>query len=355
MSARRAVSRAVRLVTAVVVAGALVSCASSQPGTGPEGATGGDGSAAPGEQVSGEPVFPRVVEIPAGEHLPAAQVEIEAWPERVVTLTYETTELVAALGVGDRLVLIPEAARTEVLTNHPEVTHAVAATFPSESSVNTEAVLAVQPDLVLLSARHGLESGVGQAIAAAGVPVLTLPNSWQSYEDMVLNIDLVARALGTEDVADELTAELRDAGVLDAGGLDAGAADPEASVPEPPRILVLSNQAGRPFVVGGSAFPLELVRLAGGVDAGADLGITRTGPIAVEQVVQADPDGILLIDMSGGGRESFDAVMAGPVVAGIDAVARGNVILLEARHAQALGLADTVTGLESLRDWIADL
>lgn len=331
------------LVTAVLAA----SGCSASPDDVPSGAAPSTGttSADADTDAGGGEGFPRVVEVPVGEHLPAVALDVPAEPQRIVALTYETTELAWALGVGDRLVLAPEASTNPVLSNHAAQNAAVPEHFPSESTVNAEAVLAQRPDLVLLSARHGLESGVGEAITAAGVPVLVLPNTWRTYEDMMLNIELVGRAVGAEAAADELRETLRASGVLDV----------ESDQDDAPAILVLSNQAGRPFVVGGSAFPLGLVRLAGGTDAGASAGITRTGPIAVEQIVSAAPEGIVLIDMNGSGAASFDSVLAVPAVAEVEAVASDHILLLEGRQAQALGLDATTGTFEELRDWIEEI
>src|SRR5699024_4419043 len=184
-----------------------------------------------------------------------------------------------------------------------------------------------------------LEEGVGRVLTEAGIPVLTLPNTFTSVEEMTTNIDLVSNALGTEQAGAELT-ETLDAGLVD------------ESDPDGPRVLVLSNQAGRPFVTAGGAFPLEVVRLAGGQDASESLGMVRSGPISVEQVLAAEADRILLVEMNGSGEAIFTDLLQNDAVADLPAVADHEVLLVQGKDVQALGLSNTVQGRERLADWL---
>ncbi|NLE96502.1 MAG: ABC transporter substrate-binding protein [Propionibacterium sp.] len=264
-------------------------------------------------------------------------------PMRVAALTYETAELVAALGAADRLVMVPEAVTNPVLTNHHEAMVAVETHAATETTTNAEAVIQAAPDLVLLSDRHGLEEGVGTVLRDAGFEVIVLPNSWASVDDMLANIRITGEALGLDDEAEELSATIE-------SGMAARELDGER-----PRVLVLGNQAGQPFITAGAAFPLEVLRLAGGDDVSAELGFTATAPITVEQVVQADPDAILLIDMNGSGRRLFEPIMDSPAIATLAGSAEDRVLLLEGRQVQALGLEHAVEGLDAINAWLTDL
>ena len=128
----------------------------------------------------------------------------------------------------------------------------------------------------------------------------------------------------------------------------------EVTEPDGPRVLVLSNQAGQPFVTAGAAFPLEVVRLAGGQDASEALGMNRTGPISAEQVIAAEPDAILLVDMNGTGEQIFEPLLSNAAVAELPAVAEDRVLLVEGREVQALGFADTVQARDRIAEWLAN-
>lgn len=301
--------------------------------------------AAPSDTAStpAEAGFPRTVQVPAGPAAEATELVIPAEPRRIAALSYETAELVAALGLADRLVVVLEAVRNPALTNHLEQMAAVPHTIPTESETDPEEIIGLDPDLVLLSARHGLDTGAGRVLAAAGIPVLLLPNTWTGPDDLALNVRIVGEATGADRAAEGLADDIL-----------AGLA-PQADADDGPRILVLSNQAGRPFITAGTAFPLHLLELAGGQDVSAELGIQATGPITAEQLVQADPDGILLIDMNGSGQRLFAELLGNPAVAGLAAVAEDRIALVEGRQVQALGIGETVEGLAVLREWIAGM
>lgn len=315
------------------------STSGSDAGESTAGAGDGDGT----DADAGE--FPRTIVVPAGANTEEAVVIIEAEPQRIAALTFETTEVVAALGAADRLVMVPEAVTNPALGNHLEEVADVQAKNPVEAKTNAEAIIATDPDLVLLSARHGLEEGVAEALVSADIPVVIVPNSWATVDDLVANVDLVGTALGLDSEADALAAEIEQ-------GLSP-AADAEAS--DAPTVLVLSNQAGQPFVVAGSAFPLELIRLAGAEDAGAALGLRASGPITAEQVIQANPDAILLVDMNGSGPAMFASLLENPAVATLPAVAEDRVLMLQGRQVQALGLQHTAEGLAAITDWLDTL
>lgn len=315
---------------------ALTGCAAETPTpTASASATPADTPAAP--------AFPRTVTIPAGAAGPETTVTIDAQPVRIATLSYETTALAAELGLAENVVLMPKEASAAALSDHADAFVDVEATFPTVSKIDPEEVIAAAPDLVLMTARHGVEDTTGTVIAQAGIPVIVLPNSWATVDDVTADVTLVGEATGTEEAAATLVSDLK-----------AGLTDKAATVTEhSPRILVLSNQAGRAFVTAGSAFPLDMLTLAGGVDASSDLGIRATGPITAEQIVQANPDGILLVDMNGSGERLFADVLTNEAVAALPGAA--NTHLVEGKDVQALGLRSTIPGLTDLTTWVTSL
>jgi len=297
-------------------------------------------ASAPAEEES---AYPRTLDIPGGQGEPEATVTLEAEPTRIAALTYETGELVASLGATDRLVLVQESLANPVISSHAQEMADVENHAPTEGSVDAEAVIAADPDLVLLSTRRGLEEGVAKVLEGAGIPVLTLPNHWANLDDITSNIAIVGEALGLEDAADDLTTSLTE-----------GLVEEDISEADRPKVLALSNQAGQPFVVAGEAFPLEVLRLAGAEDAGADLGFERSGPISAEQVIAAEPDAILLVDMNGSGDRIFAPLLENDAVAALPAVSQERVLLMEGRKLQALGFTATIEGREELATWLGE-
>lgn len=278
---------------------------------------------------------PQVSEEPASE---------PAQPQRIAALTYETAELVAHLGAIDRLVLVQEALTKPELSSFPEQMAQVPGHALTEGSIDAEQVLAAEPDLVLITPRRGLEEDLSDVLSASGVPVLILPNQWATTEDVIANIELVGEAIGTPEEAQQLIEEL-------SSGLQEHSS---ASAEDAPGVLMLSNQAGQPFVIAGSAFPLEILRLAGGQDVGEELGFVRSGPISAEEVIATQPDAIVLVDMNGSGRAVFDPLLTNEAVAELPAIANDRVLLVEGRLVQALGFTAAIEGRELIEQWLAE-
>lgn len=298
---------------------------------------------APDAVTSDAAGFPRTVEIPAGVATEASTFTMESAPEAIAALDYESAEVIAALGLADRLVLAPEALTNPVLGSHVDEMTAVPNTFPVAMEVDVETVLDAKPDLVIMSPRHGAEETIGTVLEQSGVPALQLPASWTNRATLDTNVDLIGQATGADFDAEALRDKIS-AGLAESPKLDAKAG---------PRLLVLSNQAGRPFITAGNAFPLELVALAGAQSISVELGIKTTGPISAEQIVEANPDAILLIDMNGSGERLFSELLANPAVASLAGAKQ--TLLLEGKQVQALGLTHTAEGLTDLRRWVAGL
>ena len=308
------------------------------------------GSAAePSPQETPEPAasFPRTVEVPAARGGDPLSITIEHEPQAIAALDYESAEVIAELGLADRLVLIPEAVLNPALGGHIDELSEVENAFPVAADLDAEMVVSVAPDLVVMSPRHGAEDTIGSVLEQAGLTVLPLPSSWTSPDTLAVNIDLIGQATGADAEADELEQAI-------AEGLEAGAAE-GATDDDRPRVLVLTNQAGTPFATAGQAFPLTLLDLAGGANVSDELGLERTGPISAEKIVESAPDGILLIDMNGTGDRMFRELLDNPAVASLPAASDDRLLLLTGRQVQALGLTTTTEGLASLTAWVAGL
>ncbi|GAA1322566.1 ABC transporter substrate-binding protein [Leucobacter albus] len=324
-----------------VAALSLVALAGCSPAASPEPA------AAPAKTAEAD--FPRTVEIPAGRGGEARSLTVAAEPQAIAALDYESAEVLAELGLADRLVLVPEAVLNPALGGHVDEMEQVPATFPVAMNLDTETVISTGPDLVVMSPRHGAEDTIGAVLEQAGLTTLQLPSSWTDPAMLTQNIALIGETTGTEPAAAALVSEI-ESGLADNAASTAGADTSDA-----PRVLVLTNQAGRPFATAGSAFPLHLLNLAGAVSVSDELGMTATGPISAEQIVQAAPDGIVLIDMNGTGDRMYAELLANPAVATVPAAADDKLLRVSGRDVQALGLAATGPGLAELTQWVATL
>ena len=124
------------------------------------------------------------------------KVTIARPPRRIVSVAPSNTEMVFAVGAGDRLV-----GRTTVCSYPPE-----AATVPvvggmTPKTINMEGLVALRPDLIL--ATCGVQEGLIAPLERLGLPVVALDA--EDFEGVARNIRLVGaltdrRAAG-EDLA----------------------------------------------------------------------------------------------------------------------------------------------------------
>lgn len=197
---------------------------------------------------------------------------------RVVSLIPATTELVFALGAGDRLV-----GRTS-WCDYP----AAAAAVPDLGNgigPNIEAVVAATPDLVLL-----YKSGANRAAAEQlrGFGIATLELAIDRMEDFDRIARLVGAALGKAVEAESLV-------VRTARELELASARSPSTQPPAPSIFILAWDRP-PMTLGRGSFLSEIVERAGGRNLFDDLA-TSSAPIAIEAVAARDPDFILVTSL----------------------------------------------------------
>lgn len=287
--------------------------------------------------------WPRTITVPGSKGGPDTKLTISKQPKRIAALDYESAEVLAELGLAAQIALLPQANLNPALGTHISELDGKK-TFPVAKELAAENVLAAEPDLVILSPRHGADNTIGKVLIQAGVPVLRLPQSWIDLEALASGIELIGKATGADAAAAQLSANLTQ---------QITAAKNQN--PSHKQVVVLSNQAGRPFVTAGKAYPLQLLKFAGAQDAGSKLGLPHSGPISAEQLVQLNPDGILLLDMNGSGDKMFKQLLNNPAVASLAAVQNQRLLKLPGYKAQAAGLLHTVKGLNEITEWVKTL
>lgn len=199
-------------------------------------------------------------------------------PQEIVSLAPSNTEILYAVGAGDQVV-----GRDE-LSDFPEEAKAVESVGGSMGDFSTEAIVALEPDLVLASELNAPE--LVKSIEDLGIIVYSLPNP-KSFEDLYKNIETVATLTGHDatDLIDSLKARV--------------AAVDEKIAPLSSRIPVFYELDGtdplKPWTTGPGTFVDLLINRAGGSNVGAALD-GEWAQISSEELVAADPQVILLGD-----------------------------------------------------------
>lgn len=258
-------------------------------------------------------ILPAVVLLGAVCHASAAAgsaEEADEPPSRIVSTAPNLTEILFALGLGDRVVAVsdfcdfpPEAAAL------PRVGGFVDLSF--------EALVAARPDIVVLLESH---AGVARRIDRLGIRTVLVND--ESLDDILAAIRTIGVACGADARADALIERMRGRidGIRERGREAAGGARP--------RVLLCFGRNTR----GGELSSVyaatedslfgELVLLAGGRPVPEDAAILYP-QLSVEGIHALDPD--IVVELSGSGDPAFAREIAPPggVLESLGAVRRG--------------------------------
>jgi len=250
-------------------------------------------------------------------------VVLPAPPRRIVTIFSSNTELVAALGLTDRIVGI------DAFTRYPPDA-AAKPVVGGRLGFSVEAIAAQKPDLVVLTPARQAVHQIRDAMERIGVPTLVLTS--RTVAEVVGNLRLLGRATGVPERAEAL-----------AGELEARLAAVAARVAGRPcrRVVLVTGRLGNGLLLAArrDTYTGDALLRAGGCFALAG-SVPQVSP---EALFAADPDVLLLA-----GSAAELAELAGrPGFAGIRAVVEG--------HAHAVPRAEflipgprTVAGIERL-------
>jgi ABC-type Fe3+-hydroxamate transport system substrate-binding protein len=218
---------------------------------------------------------------------------------RVASLIPATTEWLFALGAGELVV-----GRT-TWCDYPLEASAVA-NLGDGIQPSLEAILAVQPDLVLLY-HSPSNSTAAERLAALGIPTLQLRTDNLADLDRLLAV--LGRAVGREAEARRLQADIRNELADASVALGAGA----------PSLFVLAWDQP-PMTLGRGSFLSEIIERAGARNLFGDLELP-SATISIEAVVRRDPDFILITS-----TDSIPAVARRPEWRVVPAVRDGRFI-----------------------------
>ncbi len=204
-------------------------------------------------------------------------VTLPSKPRRIVSAAPSNTEILFALGVGDRVVGATE------FCDYPEAAKAiprVGGFMPK--SFSAERIAGLRPDLVLTVAR--VQDPLSESLRKLGLTVLSLDAD--TLDGVLKNITALGTAVGEADAAQELITKLEARAAAVRAKTDAVPADRRPTV-----LLLVSEQ---PLLTAGpKSFPGRLVELAGGRNLFADA--TQDYPrVGEEEVLRRDPDALLL-------------------------------------------------------------
>lgn len=231
--------------------------------------------------------------------------------DRVITLGGSVTEIAVALGAKSRLVARDTTSNFPAsVEDLPDVGYIRA--------LSPENILALDPSLIIAEGDAGPPEAV-EVLKSAGIPFVLVPEA-SDPAGLAAKIAAVADALALTAEGEALAATVT-AGLASAQSRAAGIAAPK-------RVLfILSLQGGRVMAGGAGTEADGIIRLAGGVNAAAD--VQGYKPMTDEAVLAARPDAILMMDREGDLSISDADVLAQPALLQTPSAQTGTILRMD--------------------------
>lgn len=226
--------------------------------------------------------------------------------KRIVSLGGVVTEIVFALGAGDRVVGVDDSSI------YPAAAH----TLPKVGyyrGFSIEGVASLNPDVVLASDQSGPPEALEQ-LRRLGKTVVMLPSA-PTVDALAARIDGVASALGEKAAGDQLVARIREqvaAATRSPGGQN---------------VLLVSSRAGKLEGAGRDTAADSVLRLAGARNVLA--GEKGYKALSAEGAVSLKPEVIVTTTMSVGAAGGLDAFLAQPGIAVTPAAKARRVVVMD--------------------------
>jgi iron complex transport system substrate-binding protein len=239
------------------------------------------------------------------------EVKIEKEPLRIISLSPSNTEILFALGLGDRVVGV---------TNYCD--------YPGEakskekigdfSNPNIEKIISLNPDLVLATTMH--EKPV-KRLEELKIPVIVLEP--KNIEEMLDSLILVGKATGREKDATELVNSLKKR-------IDA-VKEKVSSIPEDKKPTVFYELWPSPITtVGPGTFVDDLITKAGGKNIAGDSD--KPYPVYGQEVIIAKNPDIIIFShhgTNGVNEQTKEDILKRPGWSNINAVKNDKVFYVD--------------------------
>lgn len=272
---KKAIARLILTILAIVIMGLVVVACGGSSAPAEEPVENSSPTPAPEEmqESTAEPtedIYPLTLVDGMGR-----EVVLPSPAQRIVSIAPSNTEILFAIGAGDQVI-----GRDEISDYPPEALE-VTSIGSTYGELNTEAILVLEPDLVLAATITSPEQV--QTLEVLGIPVFLLANP-EDFSGLLENIRVVGILTGHEAGAEALALGL-DARVEAVTQKAAGAA----------LVSVFYEVDGTdptaPWTTGAGTFQDVLIGLVGGENIAAD--IAGWGQMSLEEIVTRDPQVVI--------------------------------------------------------------
>ncbi len=286
-------SRRLALLTALLLAGAVLvsGCGNQRKAKANQPAQGADG-------------FPVTL-----RDAQKAFVTVPKRPRRIVSVTPTVTEILFAIGAGDRVVAVSDQC------NYPPQVKKLPR-VGGFFTPSAEKALAAQPDLVI--GQRGNPPEFIATLRKAGVPVFTIAP--ETLRDIVGNVSAIGQVTGARAGASKVVTDM----LIRLSSISEKLADvPESKRPS----AFIFSQIGPVWTAGSGTFQDDAIRAAGAHNAGAR--VKGFKEFSTEALLAADPDYLIVSTMTGTPDLMKQQLLSNAALKRLTAVKAGRVIVLD--------------------------
>ena len=239
-------------------------------------------------------------------------------PSRLLSIGGDTTEILYALGFGDKVVAVDTTSQFP-----PEVLNKKKVGYMR--ALSTEGVLSTGATLILANSHAG-PPDVVRALRTSSVPLVILPEN-EGPASLIEKVRLVGRAIDAETEANELASRLE--------SQFSALEDARSKISQPVKaLLVLSVSSGRALVGGRGTTADVMLELAGTANAAASLNGYK--PVSDEALIEMAPQVVIAA------RRSPEENVAADIAAlpGFKAIGAGEkvpIIIMDATYLLGFG------------------
>jgi len=214
------------------------------------------------------------------------EIEIKGYPQRIISLAPANTEILYALGLGDKVVGVTDYC------NYPAEAEKVEK-VGGYSTPNIEKIVAAKPDLIVAS--FGNTEEVANKLRDMGFVVISTNPT--DISDVLNDITIIGEATGTESKAKEIVTDMENR--INSIRTKAAGADEHPTVAH----MVWYDPV---WVSGSDTFQNEMFEIISAKNAFPE--VKGWGTVSLEEFVVTNPDVIVVSSGTGMGEEGRDVI-----------------------------------------------
>ncbi|HVZ01264.1 MAG TPA: ABC transporter substrate-binding protein [Dongiaceae bacterium] len=243
-----------------------------------------------------------------------------AMPERIVAAGGAMTEIVFALGEGERVVAVDTTSLYpwKAIEPLPKIGYL--------RQLAVEGILSIHPDLILADVDAGPKDVLDQ-LAHMGARVAHF-TAEHTADSVVPKIGFVGAAIEQKPAADALAATFK----ADLAQIDAEVAKIAG---HPTAIFLIGVGTTGLRGAGKGTAAAEMIARAGATNALGD--VTGYKPASAEAMLAANPDYIVMMEQTVAELGGVNAVSMLPVLAGLDAAKQKRIVAMEGNYLLSFG------------------